>query len=264
MAEIVWLPPIKSQDARPITLLDIFQYFLQWKTKEEPLYRELYVSRQITYDWISRILSQYHLSSTFPSKNRSSQLDQEKLVAVINDFYKRYHSIDHVAVLSHELEPFTRYGKEKFKNPMKAASIILWYFNRYDVCIYDVESKKAISNLMKLEAANLSGIDLMISSDLDADFDLEDDDLEEMDGMDLHIEMEIPLDMDSYFDFHQCWMDMYLDRVPEIHHLCNSLYQLCLEEKLPLYHECECLLEEWFFRRVFSTWLHSIYNNPAK
>ncbi|MCH2038543.1 MAG: hypothetical protein MK137_08135 [Rickettsiales bacterium] len=264
MAEIVWLPPIKSHDARPIVLLDVMQYFLQWKTREEPLFRSLHSSENITYEWITKLFSEYHLAPSFPTKNRASAEDQEQLTSMMNDFYKSYHSIDHVAVLAHKLEPFTTYGKGKTRNPMKAASILLWYFNRYDVCIYDSESKKSISRLMKLESAHLSGIDLMISSNLEADFDREEEDLEEMEEMDLHIEMEIPLDMESYFDFHQCWIDMYLDRVAEIHHLCNNLYQLCIEEKLPLYHDCDCLLEEWFFRRVFSTWLHNIQNKLEK
>lgn len=253
MAEIVWLPPIKTNDQQPIMLMDVMQYFITWHKTEKPIYEILHKAEEVTIDWFEHLLKHYRLSSVFPAQNRKTKTARNKLTALLNRYYKHDHSIDHVVLLAKELTPYTKiHPSGKTRSALKAASILLWYFNKHDICLYDRRSKRQLTRLLRIDEASYTGLDLFLPTNMDASFDHEEGDLEEME---LEIEIEMPLDMESYFDFSQCWTNLFLERADDIHQICENLYYLCEHEDIGLYYDCECLLEEWFFRRVFSSWL---------
>lgn len=260
MAEIVWLPPLKGKKSHSVSVMDAMQALVDWNRKEKPLYDLLRREDNASYDWFNEVISQFNLASTFPRKLRSETKAQKRISFLLNTFRNDERcTLDHVSVLAYELEPFTLYGKQKKpRNPLAAASQLMWFFNRDDIAIYEPQSRKGLSFLIKEE-------DLEFESETSLESVLDPEAAEvatDMNGdaidIDFELEIALPFNLNSYYDYHQCWIDMYLDRAVEIHAICENLYELCDYEGMPGVYDYECLREEWFHRHVFAKWLYNL------
>jgi hypothetical protein len=260
MAEIVWLPPIRDAAVRPISLMDVMQALVEWNKVEKPFYDRLHRQDAVSYSWFNDVISHWKLSSTFPRANRDTAGLQRKIASTLAKFKNDKNSIDYVTVLSYELEKFTTYGKdEKTRNPLAAASLIMWFFNREDVVIFTPKSKKALEYLIKDDAYYDQPETMALSADVELEEELRQEFLINGDeDMEVGVEFEIQFDLASYFDFHQCWVDIFLEYVADIQSICLNLLELCEYEDIPSACEYSCLTEEWFHRKVFAVWLDNL------
>lgn len=260
MAEIVWFPPVRKELQLEVSLLDVMECFVRWNQLEKPLFDRLNRTTEVPYSWFLETMSKWRMIHQFPKKKRETALQQQRISRLLTDFKHHKDSIDYVTVLAHSLSKYTSKAKEEdTKIPLAAASVILWYINRDDVVIYNRTSQKSISYL--LEQADIPPPHLPIAkqtADYEAEFEFEIELDEEDAGIGLDLEIEFPVNLQSYFDFHQCWIEMYLEHVATIHMLCDNLYELCEFQGVPESVDIDCLSEEWFHRRVFSTWLNNL------
>lgn len=255
MAEIVWLPPIGTSNSTSVSLMDAMETLVLWNRVEMPLRHRIKRKRKISYAWFADLLAHYHFTDAFPHKNRSSAAKKKTLADILSSFRGKREGLDYVTVLAHELEPFTASGKDaSTHSPLGAASRVMWYYNPDDIVLYSDAAARGLEYL--LEQSHVHGDSTIeMQSDMECETELE---MELADEDDIEFELEIPLDLNSYFDFHQCWFDMYLEHAAEIKMVCDNLFQLCDFEYLPEGTDYFCLNQEWFHRKVFSVWLERL------
>lgn len=254
MANIVWLPPVKSSGTPSVTLMDAMYSLVSWNRIERLLVNECHYMDSLSYEWIEKVINHYSLSSVLLRKHRTTKHQQAKLVRLLSEYKNSRNSIDHVTVLARELEPFTQYGKDgsRVRNDLRVASIFMWYFNKLDIVQHSIDAKHGLEYLLEIDNRIPEQDELESEIACDAEFEIE---MDEEEGIEFGFELEIPLDLHAYFDFHQCWMDMYIEHAAEVKITCDNLFQLCDYESMAEGDDYHCLHNEWFHRHVFSMWL---------